>query len=1312
MNNNLKTLKVVLEGDKSKLTSVTKSAVEDVRKMTSEINKEVQKAGKMSFPKDTGTMSQLRNMNAMLKKMFQVPGTDALKEAAAGAREYVRNMQIAAGIRVPTDEWQENKQSIENCEQALEKLLAKQEKLRESGADQKLPEAYRRVKDSIEEAESALTKLTRKKGELEESGNGSERTYKYQSLLDSYASEERKLKELIDLKNKWKNQGIQAENMRLLSEDGSLTNIYDEIKSVSEGMGKLKNEISDLEKRGKMLQPTEAMRKLEKEVDKVQSKLGALRSQMTAMNADGISVGTSEWIKNQQEIEKTTQALKELKDEQKQMEDQGQDTRLNIDGSGTVVQLKAIAATAREVISRIPVIGKVARASGSIVSKAFSGMLATLKKIGPAIKSAVGGFAALIQRFSQGIPLLGRFSGGVRQSGSAFGLSLKTMLKYGLGIRILFVLVNRLRSALTEGLTNLANYSQSTNNSLSTLKSGLNQLKNSLATAFAPVLDAVVPILNTLIDYCVAAANAVAHFFAALTGKSSYTVAKRVAVDFASGASAAGSAAGSAADEAERLQRMLMGFDEINKLDDNSSSGGSGGSGGGSGGSGSGDMFATEEVSSAMSDVANEIKAYFQDIFKPMQDAWNTYGEGVINSWKQALNDVISLLKTVAITFKDVWTNGTGEEVCGNILQILQTIGKQISTIATSFKNAWDDGNKGYNYIQSIFNKFNSVLSLINSIGNTLTDVWSNGSGERIIGNILSIFTNINNTISNIARNFRNAWDDGGGTRIIQGIADILDTALGHIRNITASFEGWASNINFSPLLESLGGLVDAVKPLSNKMGEGLEWLFNNVLEPMAKWAIEAGIPAVIDTISAALEALDEVIEAAQPIFGWIWNSFLQPLGEWTGGAIVSILEGLQSAFKGLGDGISSVLTIFEEFSRMFGKTDDETGVNEATMWEKVLKCEVEFTSDGKFIDKDGKEWVKDENGIYHLEGAMDVDSINDNIPETEKTIDGYEAIVSKIEMGDSVVVDAENLQNALGDGWIVEVDAELGIYKNNITGDFLAKDSSGNLRIATSIKSDVDVQNLKNTANKTVGAGVDATGFNANGKFASMPVLASGFNANGKSALTQVLASGFNANGRSAYTGIFATGFNANGKSASARILATGFNANGKNASTKINATSFNANGKTASTKIKITGQSNTPTVSVKARITGTYGKALRMATGGLFSGGKWKPITAAASGGSFSTGQMFIAREAGPELVGRIGSGTAVMNNNQIVASVSAGVYQAVVAAMSQFGGKNGSGSTPVFNIYVGGRQITDVVVEQVNQQTIATGSCPILT
>ena len=58
-------------------------------------------------------------------------------------------------------------------------------------------------------------------------------------------------------------------------------------------------------------------------------------------------------------------------------------------------------------------------------------------------------------------------------------------------------------------------------------------------------------------------------------------------------------------------------------------------------------------------------------------------------------------------------------------------------------------------------------------------------------------------------------------------------------------------------------------------------------------------------------------------------------------------------------------------------------------------------------------------------------------------------------------------------------------------------------------------------------------------------------------------------------------------------------------------------------------------------------------------------------AGGGFVRTGQMFIAREAGPEMVGTIGGHTAVANNDQIVASVSQGVASAVASVLG--GGTN---------------------------------------
>lgn len=78
------------------------------------------------------------------------------------------------------------------------------------------------------------------------------------------------------------------------------------------------------------------------------------------------------------------------------------------------------------------------------------------------------------------------------------------------------------------------------------------------------------------------------------------------------------------------------------------------------------------------------------------------------------------------------------------------------------------------------------------------------------------------------------------------------------------------------------------------------------------------------------------------------------------------------------------------------------------------------------------------------------------------------------------------------------------------------------------------------------------------------------------------------------------------------------------------------------------------------------TNNSSSRRADGGIFVNGHWKDVAAYASGGLPTTGQMFIAREAGPELVGSIGGHTAVMNNDQIVSSVAYGVRQAVAEVL----------------------------------------------
>lgn len=118
-----------------------------------------------------------------------------------------------------------------------------------------------------------------------------------------------------------------------------------------------------------------------------------------------------------------------------------------------------------------------------------------------------------------------------------------------------------------------------------------------------------------------------------------------------------------------------------------------------------------------------------------------------------------------------------------------------------------------------------------------------------------------------------------------------------------------------------------------------------------------------------------------------------------------------------------------------------------------------------------------------------------------------------------------------------------------------------------------------------------------------------------------------------------------------------------------------------------------------ILAMILGLIGKS----TGGVLgSGGHWNSISSYATGGFPQSSQLFVAREAGPELVGTLGGRTAVMNNDQIVASVSDGVYNAVLAAMSS---SNSGGGQPII-VNLDGKVVFDNTRARANDFYKRTG------
>lgn len=1402
MSDTLHKMQVVIEGNISNLKKSSRDAVQETKKMTSSINNELKKAkNPMESLQNDSSMKQIRNAQNLIRGMFRNMKNSLIpQEVASGAKNYVKEAQLAAGIRVYTDDYLRLRGDIASTGKELEGLRKKFAGMDESKRFVPTQE-FVDLEKNIGTTGNALDKLLEKQRKMENSGKAMLETQDYTEAKKLVADAESRLTQLLSKQRDWRSLGINESGNSLMQ---SLSN---EIRNTEKEIAFLKEELRDMEKSGEAFKTTQDYKELTYEIDRVKKKLKEYKDQRSEMIASGTNMRESEaFEKVTLAISSAETQLDSYERKRRSMEASGQDTQFSgglanrsfgasaeATMSHTVQKIKEMNAHVAEAISRIPVIGRVASEAAYIGSKAFGGLRTIFEKISPAIKKAGGAFSALIQKFSSGIPVLGKLSGGIKQSNSSFGSSLISILKYTVGIRILFVLFNRLRSAAASGFTNLAQYSANTNNSLSTLKSGLNQLRNSLATAFAPVLNVVVPILDTLMNYLIAAANAVAQFMAALTGQSSYVVAKRVAADFASGAAAAGDAAGGAADKAERLQRTLMGFDEINKLDDNPSSGSGGSGGGGGAGSGAGDLFTTETVTNQFADFAAKIKAAWAnaDFTEIGSIIGEKLKEGLDNiPWENIQATAKKVGKSLATLINGfVETAGLGDSIGNTVAQAINTGILGVESFATNIH--WDSVGQfvadGINGALTRI-RWENAINAASNIGGGIATALNRVITPKTFGNIGRTLANAINTVISGAYAFIGTvnWDQWGnaiakglntffaglnwetaGLTFNNAVNGIMRTLIRAVRGVDWEKVGvhiaiGIGKIDFKELLSNIGKLIWEVINASIDLWKGM---FKE--RPVETVIVTALLTLKFTGLGAKFgKNVWDAIKSS--IFGGTAKKAAETTAENAGkGFVASIIGGAKAAVSKVA-GMGGLLnTLFQAAggvgSPLAAFLDSESRAYMIAGYKQF------FESAQPVISKEIgnlKQYIK-ENPLRLLpgyglveEGANAASKLWHGVQSyfgknsSDTTTEIEVPIVAKDKTESGIKQSAESLNKNLPNETSVDVTADTSPAQKKMNSFSKALKLAGipvsifanttkkvftspiekllknyKLGIDANISTRANVfQNLIKELITGMKLGVPVDVSTSAFYFQSFITnLVKGFtlDVNAKASLTKLndfikdkTLQGFTARldkKNDSISDKILTAFTArlDGKSdnISKKIL-TAFTA-------RLDSRNDNISGKTL-TSFTARLDSKRDNLSAAAKILSGFTALIvsaifgggKKADGGIFVGGSWKPITAYASGGTPGMGQMFIAREAGPELVGTLGGNTAVMNNDQIVASVSAGVYRAVVAAMSQFGMKGNSGATPIINVYVGGRQVTDVVVEQVNQQTIATGVCPILT
>ena len=240
-----------------------------------------------------------------------------------------------------------------------------------------------------------------------------------------------------------------------------------------------------------------------------------------------------------------------------------------------------------------------------------------------------------------------------------------------------------------------------------------------------------------------------------------------------------------------------------------------------------------------------------------------------------------------------------GETVLDKISDSAKKLANLFKKLWKPFQDAWK--KEGKNTIDAASIALSGIAKLAKSVGKSLVEVWTNGTGTTMLTTMLRIAQNVLKTIGNIASGFADAWNKNNvGTQIIQNIADALVVVMQFIERIAADTATWAANLDFYPLLESISNLTSAFAPILESIGNVLEWIYNNIVLPMLKWVIEVGLPTVINLVAKVATFLADHQSIVEAFGAALIGAFAAAkIAELASGVIKSV-SGIATAAKGL----------------------------------------------------------------------------------------------------------------------------------------------------------------------------------------------------------------------------------------------------------------------------------------------------------------------------------------------------------------------------------------------------------------------------
>lgn len=395
----------------------------------------------------------------------------------------------------------------------------------------------------------------------------------------------------------------------------------------------------------------------------------------------------------------------------------------------------------------------------------------------------------------------------------------------------------------------------------------LQSLKATVGQGLINIFTPVLKVINVLLGKLATLANAFKSFTELITGK------KSSGQTSGSGAGLTGDASG-VQDTADAYGQAA---DNAGKLADS-----------------------TEDVADATKDAAKAAKGYLSPLDEinrySTQDTSSTAsktpsasgsGSGGGTSLPSAVSNV------------DYGKVAEGETALDKISKSAEKLAKLLKKLWKPFQDAWK--KEGKNTISAANIALSGIAKLAKSVGKSLVEVWTNGTGTTMLTTMLKIAQNVLKTIGNIASGFADAWNKNNvGTQIIQNIADALVVVMQFVEKIAEDTATWAANLDFYPLLESISNLTSAFAPILESIGNVLEWIYKNIVLPMLKWVIEVGLPTVVNLVAKVATFLADHQPIVEAFGAALIGAFAAAKIAGLASSVIKSVSGIAMAAKGL----------------------------------------------------------------------------------------------------------------------------------------------------------------------------------------------------------------------------------------------------------------------------------------------------------------------------------------------------------------------------------------------------------------------------